>query len=664
MSLGQPSSTASASESTRRHHSHVVWMDDSSKVHGMVLNPSCDSAGMDILHKKGPKPVVVAEEKLMEESPTGQMVAARSKHLEAIGPWKVHLPAQWQGMQLQGPADWFSLPFYMDCVFYTLLRLWRIGLSDVRAEYAEKAKEFDYQSEEDLWFDWVADTGDGFNPCLAVAQLIAKAPGLQVDGLDLPRGRVLVHGGDLCYPWPQDIDRFLDVMTLAAPASAGDAGPDLFMIPGNHEWTDGLHRFHELLQRPTLSGWRFPQQTSYFVLRLSGWLVYALDVVEDSDMADIDDAQFEFFENHARQHTSERVLLMTHTPDTMKSSTMGLRIPERLSRLREILGERHVLHIAGDVHYYRRYEAAEEPPCTLLISGSGGAFSHSPSVPEASCFTSGGRSFLSATSYPTPAEFDRQFSSKALFMVHRGVMSYLGLMYAGMVAAALPASAEGFWGGAQDLWSQCVHGQSYTFHASAVVLFVIHTIFSVTSETGGVGFALRALSLAVGHTGVHIMMCFALRAALELLLVSLLSSPAMLPLLAYRVGMVTATYFFGGLLGNAVYNLYFYVTFLVFRIHWNEACSHITHEDHRSFLRMRVTPQGDLDIYVVGVEKVPDRWIGGQQLEPESPLAPHLVEHIHIPAAAVSCGKASAEGSEEATGASRRLPQQRSRLVS
>merc|ERR1719499_2617637 len=93
-------------------------------------------------------------------------------------------------------------------------------------------------------------------------------------------------------------------------------------------------------------------------------------------------------------------------------------------------------------------------------------------------------------------------------------------------------------------------------------------------------------------------------------------------------------HFVGGLLGNAVYNLYFYVTFLVFRIHWNEACSHITHEDHRSFLRMRVTPQGDLDIYVVGVEKVPERWIAGQHFEPESPLAPHLVEHIHIPAAA------------------------------
>merc|ERR1712045_97223 len=105
-------------------------------------------------------------------------------------------------------------------------------------------------------------------------------------------------------------------------------------------------------------------------------------------------------------------------------------------------------------------------------------------------------------------------------MVHQGVMSYLGLMYAGMVAASLPASAEGFSAAAQDLWSQCVHGQSYTFHVCAVVLFVIHTIFSVTSETGGVGFALRALSLAVGHTAVHIMVCFSLRVALELLLVS------------------------------------------------------------------------------------------------------------------------------------------------
>merc|ERR1712129_33262 len=40
-----PLSTESASECTRQHQSHVVWMDDSSKEHGLVYAQPRDSAG-------------------------------------------------------------------------------------------------------------------------------------------------------------------------------------------------------------------------------------------------------------------------------------------------------------------------------------------------------------------------------------------------------------------------------------------------------------------------------------------------------------------------------------------------------------------------------------------------------------------------------------------
>jgi hypothetical protein len=60
---------------------------------------------------------------------------------------------------------------------------------------------YDYFNErEDLWFDFVADTGDGGNSSYTVARLLAQ-PSIQtvIGGSmhTLPRGKLLVIGGDL-----------------------------------------------------------------------------------------------------------------------------------------------------------------------------------------------------------------------------------------------------------------------------------------------------------------------------------------------------------------------------------------------------------------------------------------------------------------------------------
>jgi hypothetical protein len=52
--------------------------------------------------------------------------------------------------------------------------------------------------QDDLWIDYVADLGDGFDPTYTVAWLLAE-PQLDVGGLRLPRGQVLVFGGDEVY---------------------------------------------------------------------------------------------------------------------------------------------------------------------------------------------------------------------------------------------------------------------------------------------------------------------------------------------------------------------------------------------------------------------------------------------------------------------------------
>ena len=64
----------------------------------------------------------------------------------------------------------------------------------------------DYSAANELWIDYTADVGDGFDATYSIASLIAR-PTLDVPGPDgsphvLPRGDLLVLGGDQVYPTP------------------------------------------------------------------------------------------------------------------------------------------------------------------------------------------------------------------------------------------------------------------------------------------------------------------------------------------------------------------------------------------------------------------------------------------------------------------------------
>ena len=54
---------------------------------------------------------------------------------------------------------------------------------------------------EDVWFDFMADCGDGFDSSYSVARMLSQ-PNLRVGGLNLQRGKILLIGGDLAYPNP------------------------------------------------------------------------------------------------------------------------------------------------------------------------------------------------------------------------------------------------------------------------------------------------------------------------------------------------------------------------------------------------------------------------------------------------------------------------------
>ncbi|KAL8166043.1 hypothetical protein V2J09_007542 [Rumex salicifolius] len=270
---------------------------------------------------------------------------------------------------------------------------------------------YDHFSEKDeFWFDFMADTGDGGNSSYSVARLLAQPRIRQKIGgsiRSLPRGNLLLIGGDLAYPNPSAFtyenrffrpfkdalqppqwykDEHIATKKPELPDGVSDLkqydGPQCFLIPGNHDWFDGLHTFMRYIcHKSWLGGWLMPQQKSYFAIQLpKRWWVFGLDLALHGD---IDVYQFKFFSELISEKVEENdsVIIMTHEPswllDWYWNQTSGKNVAYLI---RDHLKGRCKLRIAGDLHHYMRhtYVPSDKPVYVhhLLVNGGGGAFLH------------------------------------------------------------------------------------------------------------------------------------------------------------------------------------------------------------------------------------------------------------------------------------------------
>jgi hypothetical protein len=257
----------------------------------------------------------------------------------------------------------------------------------------------------DCWFDFAADTGDGFDPTYTVALTLA-AQRLDVDDPagtthELPRGRMLVLGGDEVYPTASSAayeDRMKGPYRTALSAVETAGSPPLMLsLPGNHDWYDGLTAFLRVFgQRRRIGGWQTAQQRSYFVVKLPhNWWLVGLDSQLGTE---IDDPQLDYFRQQLTEQLQpgDAVILCcaspawVHTPDD-PTAFDSLHYFERTivrQRLDPATGEyvdtgaRIRLWLTGDHHHYARYEeelAADggvEPgaPRQLITCGLAGAY--------------------------------------------------------------------------------------------------------------------------------------------------------------------------------------------------------------------------------------------------------------------------------------------------
>ncbi|TMQ08798.1 MAG: hypothetical protein E6J91_32285, partial [Deltaproteobacteria bacterium] len=331
-------------------------------------------------------------------------------------PWKWPLPTAWLlGIKLLGSLR----DILLSSVAKVDLRTWMTA--DEVVDLTDHA--VTDRGEPCCYIDFIADTGDSQRMVYQLARLL-KQERLQVrswqDGREvteeLPRGSLLVIGGDTGYPIATHrrlLDRVCAPFTWAheelseRERRALDARPvSLLAVPGNHDYYDGLRGFEALSHSPPvrtarpppprsppsrspppsehplrLPGYKLEQHASYFAAALPfGWRLWGLDV----EQRNIDDRQVAFFHYAARWERGvgpqrvaapvdappppppDRLILVTSRPgfvyqaesdhaEVLKESFEPLKLTPAFAQDGALAHDRVRLDLSGDVHLYERY---------------------------------------------------------------------------------------------------------------------------------------------------------------------------------------------------------------------------------------------------------------------------------------------------------------------
>lgn len=530
---------------------------------------------------------------------------------------------------------------------------------------------FDYSQETDadgsLWLDYVADTGDGWDSTYAVARLLAL-PTLSLDAPDgsrlvTPRGRIMVLGGDAVYPSASRDhyeERLLHPYESAMPRSPSPA-PDMFVIPGNHDWYDGLVAFMRLFcANRWVAGRRTRQSRSYFALKLPHrWWLLGTDVQLTSD---IDVPQVEYFREVAAQMgPDDRVILCNAEPAWILAATTRRRrgyLESNLEYLEEkVLGKRISVFLAGDLHHYRRHEDPDGRQ--KITAGGGGAFLHPTHAPAAPVLRDG---YVLKHAFPSEAESRRLARKNLLLPLYSpGYGLVTGTLY---LLLGLAAYADvGKLGLSQ--WREVL---------ATVASAMVNRPWTMVLGLGTIGALVAAADSAFGklrtlagtlHGLGHILAAFflawggsyatvtGLGLCPDLIADGMQCTSGGWLHLAGRFFTAAGLLFTGGFaVGPFITGLYLWLSVNRFGAHSNEAFGSLAIPDWKNFLRLRIGPDGVLTIHPVGIERVPRHWKESNagphapRYEPDDPEAtePVLIE------APIRVAPAAAPAEEDAPG--------------
>jgi hypothetical protein len=458
-----------------------------------------------------------------------------------------------------------------------------------------------------FWIDYVSDIGDGWDSTYTVARGIGGAnlavggpPGCR-DVTVLPRASILVLGGDEVYPVGSR--RSYDERLVAPYAAAvrdladGDPHPDVFAIPGNHDWYDNLVAFSPMfLSNQWFTHWRTMQNRSYFAVRLPGhWWLLGTDIELGCD---IDREQLAYFEYVAScMDDDDRVILCNAMPHWISEALAGDR--ERpSSNLKDLEGkvlkDRTWLYLAGDLHHYRRHTCRSDGRLKIT-AGGGGAFAHPTHTNLAQLATitdevvdERGHAQTRVYELETRSCFPPLERSRRIIRLN---LLPFGIVWHQPLFFLMPAVLYllTWWMVALDLESL----GAILWTAGSIAGFITITPVERLSHRIAVGLA---------HSFVHLggaLLCAWLAARLALEIDPRGSAPELVQgLLVFALG---------GVIGSMIFGWYLTIMCEVFGVLQNEAASTQGCSHWKSFLRLRIGPDGDLTIHPIGIAKTP-RW--------------------------------------------------------
>jgi hypothetical protein len=496
---------------------------------------------------------------------------------------------------------------------------------------------FDYSDREESSFDYLADTGDGWDSTYTMAYL-ATAPHLEVyDGdvkCNFDRADLLILGGDQVYPVASEREY---EQRLSSPFKAaakevrskygrGQARNDIFLIPGNHDWYDALgsmskkyfayERESKDPGEPTktverkLGQFDTRQKRGYFVIKLpNDWEVWCVDIQLGND---IDRRQLGFFKWHSEDLSAEtKVVICSAMPTIVYGSnrehlhidalTFGLATIVRCAYDR---GAKVIAQIAGDVHNYQHYEfqtkTKDDQPYQRehIVCGGGGAFLH-----PTHSFNKGSEDnprIDPVVRYPS-----RRQSKKLSNQILKFPVSHFGLS---VVLAAFYFVM--FWNGGSGAFSF-----SDIFNCCDVQILPIVT--ALIAVFGCAAFGYQKVWWGAVHGLAHIF------GAIATWCITISVMGLLMPNGANALGLLLSVLLVGSMVGGFIFGLYLWVSLNLFRVHHNEAFSAIGSAHYKSMLRCSIDKDGSLTIRVIGVEASATE--GGHH-----PVRTHLIETINV----------------------------------
>ena len=420
-------------------------------------------------------------------------------------------------------------------------------------------------------------------------------------------------------------DRFAGPFGAALPWAPPDLHPQLFALPGNHDWYDGLTSFMRVFcQGKWIGGWKTEQARSYFAVQLPHrWWLWAIDIQFDTY---VDEPQLRYFEDIAAGlRRGDRVILCTAKPSWVdvaedRRAFRNLAYVER--KLIRPTGARLLLTLSGDSHHYARYEGPDGTH--KVTAGGGGAFLHPTHVLprkvaiEVDPHEGSPVAFERKACYPDPAASRRlllgcpalPLRNPAFMFVPAAV--HVLLLWANQFgirtlarrgSPSLEAAAERF--GIRDLAAGLFREPTAVLLIGGFAAFLV-AFAKPPPRLAHTRWPRLAAKLLLGlvHT------------ALQLAAVVVVAWAAVAVVSRFADGAWFAVWLFvlvaalGGLAGGVVMGAYLAACNALPGVgsHGNEAFSAMRLTRCKNFLRLHIDREGVLRVYAIGVDAVAKRW--------------------------------------------------------